>query len=72
MDQFATRESDPSFLTIEQWTRKIEEALEKPNVAGPLGISGTTTGGSSTPSSSVAELRDSDRPICAPWVAVNW
>ena len=36
MDQFATKGSDPSFLTIEQWARKIEEALEKPNVVGPI------------------------------------
>ena len=36
MDQFATKRSDPSFLSIEQWTRKIEEALEKPNVVGPI------------------------------------
>ena len=36
MDQFATKGSDPSFLTIEQWARKIEEALEKPNAAEPI------------------------------------
>ena len=36
MDQFATKGSDPSFLTIEQWARKIEEALERPNVVGPI------------------------------------
>src|SRR3984893_4020149 len=36
MDQFATKGSDPFFLTIEQWARKIEEALEKPNVVGPI------------------------------------
>jgi 2-oxopropyl-CoM reductase (carboxylating) len=36
MDQFATKGSDPSFLTIEQWARKIEEALEKPDVVGPI------------------------------------
>ena len=36
MDQFAMKGSDPSFLTIEQWARKIEEALEKPNVVGPI------------------------------------
>ncbi len=35
MDQFATKGTDASFLTIEQWARKIEEALEKPNV-GPI------------------------------------
>jgi pyruvate/2-oxoglutarate dehydrogenase complex dihydrolipoamide dehydrogenase (E3) component len=36
MDQFASKESDLSFLTIEQWARKIEEALERPNVVGPI------------------------------------
>jgi pyruvate/2-oxoglutarate dehydrogenase complex dihydrolipoamide dehydrogenase (E3) component len=36
MDQFATKGSDPSFLTITQWAKKIEEALEKPNVVGPI------------------------------------
>src|ERR1700724_3097339 len=36
MDQFATKGSEPSFLTIEQWARKIEEALKKPNVVGPI------------------------------------
>jgi hypothetical protein len=35
MDQFATKGSDPSFLTIEQWARKIEDALEKP-IVGPI------------------------------------
>ncbi|MGO9238271.1 MAG: FAD-dependent oxidoreductase [Methylocella sp.] len=36
MDQFATIRSDPSFLTIEQWVRKIEEALERPSLTGPI------------------------------------
>ena len=36
MDQFATIRSDPSFLTIEQWARKIEEALERPSLTGPI------------------------------------
>src|ERR1700730_3029524 len=36
MDQFAISRSDPSFLTIEQWARKIEEALEAPSLIGPI------------------------------------
>ncbi|WP_051952583.1 FAD-dependent oxidoreductase [Methylocapsa aurea] len=36
VDQFVAKGSDPSFLTIEQWARKIEEALEKPNIVGPI------------------------------------
>jgi hypothetical protein len=36
MDQFATKRSDPSFLTIEEWSRKIEDALKAPGVVGPI------------------------------------
>jgi 2-oxopropyl-CoM reductase (carboxylating) len=36
MDQFAIKRSDPSFLTIEQWARKIEEALKAPGIIGPI------------------------------------
>ena len=36
MDQFAPKRSDPPFLTIEQWARKIEEALETPSLIGPI------------------------------------
>jgi pyruvate/2-oxoglutarate dehydrogenase complex dihydrolipoamide dehydrogenase (E3) component len=36
MDQFATKRFDPSFLTIEQWARKIEEALDTPSLIGPI------------------------------------
>src|ERR1700740_563863 len=36
MDQLVSKESDPSFLTIEQWARKIEEALTAPAPVGPI------------------------------------
>jgi 2-oxopropyl-CoM reductase (carboxylating) len=36
MDQSVTKKSDPSFLTIEQWARKIEQALKAPGIAGPI------------------------------------
>jgi len=36
MDQLATIRSDPSFLTIEQWARTIEAALEKPSLIEPI------------------------------------
>jgi 2-oxopropyl-CoM reductase (carboxylating) len=36
MDQLVPKQSDPSFLTIEQWARKIEEALKKPGIVGPI------------------------------------
>lgn len=36
MDQRLPKQSDPTFLTIEQWAGKIEEALKAPTVAGPI------------------------------------
>jgi 2-oxopropyl-CoM reductase (carboxylating) len=36
MDQLVSKQSDPSFLTIEQWARKIEEALTAPATVGPI------------------------------------
>jgi 2-oxopropyl-CoM reductase (carboxylating) len=36
MDQRAPKQSDPTFLTIEEWARKIEEALKAPGIAGPV------------------------------------
>src|SRR6516225_4572009 len=36
MDQLVPKRSDPLFLTIEQWARKIEEALKAPSIAGPI------------------------------------
>jgi 2-oxopropyl-CoM reductase (carboxylating) len=36
MDQRVPKESDSSFLTIEQWAGKIEEALKAPAVVGPI------------------------------------
>src|SRR3984893_4493081 len=36
MDQRVTKGSSSSFLTIEQWKTKIEEALEAPGGAGPI------------------------------------
>jgi pyruvate/2-oxoglutarate dehydrogenase complex dihydrolipoamide dehydrogenase (E3) component len=36
MDQFITIRSDPPILTIEQWARKIEAALETPSLIGPI------------------------------------
>ena len=35
MDQRVPQQPDPYFLTIEQWARKIEEALKAPGTAGP-------------------------------------
>jgi 2-oxopropyl-CoM reductase (carboxylating) len=36
MDQRVTKRSSSSFLTIEDWKRKIEEALAAPDTAGPI------------------------------------
>ena len=36
MDQLAPKQSGPSFLTIEQWARRIEDALNAPGIIGPI------------------------------------
>jgi pyruvate/2-oxoglutarate dehydrogenase complex dihydrolipoamide dehydrogenase (E3) component len=36
MDQFVSQQSDPSFLTIEQWAKRIEDALKAPAISGPI------------------------------------
>jgi pyruvate/2-oxoglutarate dehydrogenase complex dihydrolipoamide dehydrogenase (E3) component len=36
MDQLVIKQSDPPFLTIEQWAGKIEEALKEPGIVGPI------------------------------------
>ena len=36
MDQLVSKQPDPFFLTIEQWAKKIEEALNAPAAVGPI------------------------------------
>src|SRR5579883_2418039 len=36
MDQLVSKQPDPFFLTIEQWAKKIEEALNAPAIGGPI------------------------------------
>jgi 2-oxopropyl-CoM reductase (carboxylating) len=36
MDQLVAKKSDPSFLTVEQWASKIEDALKAPATTGPI------------------------------------